>query len=66
MATDQKLPAGCIGHKSEFLLDNGLPDYEALAGKFIDGDSGLVFNSNKELNAFLFPPEEKKEEQVKS
>lgn len=47
------LPPGAIGHRDDFKLEDGSPDYEALAGKHIDGQTGLVFESEEAYTAFV-------------
>ena len=60
---NQNLPAGCIGHVDDFKLENGELDYEgALAGKHIDGESGLVFESEEARIAWKHPEEAPVEE----
>lgn len=50
-----ELPKGAIGHKDDFVLENGAPDYEKLAGKHIDGATGFVFDTVEAYEEFKAP-----------
>ena len=51
-----KLPKGAIGYQKDF-------DLEELEGKHIDGETGLVFETDKDYIAYKHPKKEKEKEE---